>query len=60
MNIHDSDILTLPEVAELLRVSKQTVYNMIKDKTLTPSKVGREYRFIRSDVMQSVFNTKEN
>lgn len=39
------DILNVEEVAELLRVSNQTVYNMIKDGRLKANKVGREWRF---------------
>ncbi|MDI6604074.1 MAG: helix-turn-helix domain-containing protein [Thermoanaerobacteraceae bacterium] len=49
------DILNVSEVADLLRVSNQTVYNMIKDGRLKASKVGREWKFMRKDV-ESVLN----
>lgn len=39
------DILNVEEVANLLRVSEQTVYNMLKDGRLQATKVGREWRF---------------
>ena len=45
-----SDILNLREVAKVMRVSNQTVYNMIKDKRLKAYKAGREWRIKKSDV----------
>ena len=44
------DILNLTEVADLLRVSNQTIYNMIRDSRLKASKLGREWRFSRKDI----------
>lgn len=44
------EILTLEETARYLRVSGQTVYNMIRDGRIKASKVGREWRFLRSDI----------
>lgn len=44
------DVLDVEEVAELLRVSKQTIYNMLKDGRLKAVKVGREWRFPREAV----------
>jgi len=44
------DILNLTEVADLLRVSNQTIYNMIRDGRLKAYKFGREWRFFRKDV----------
>ena len=46
------DILTVDEVTDLLKVTSQTIYNMIKDKRLTATKVGREWRFRRSEIEQ--------
>lgn len=40
------DVLNLEETAEYLRVSNQTVYNMIKDGRIKAYKVGREWRFL--------------
>ena len=37
------DILNLDETADYLRVSNQTVYNMIKDGRIKAYKVGREW-----------------
>lgn len=55
-----SDILTLKETAEYLRVSGQTVYNMIKDRRIKAYKVGREWRFFRSDIMAYLESTSRN
>ncbi len=44
------DILTLSEVASLLRVSHQTIYNMIRDGRIKGYKVGREWRFSKSEI----------
>ena len=44
------DVLNLTEVADLLRVTNQTIYNMIKDGRLKAYKFGREWRFFRKDV----------
>lgn len=49
------DILNVEEVSDLLRVSKQTVYNMIKDSRLKAVKIGREWRFMKKDI-ESVLN----
>ena len=55
-----SDILTLKETAEYLRVSRQTVYNMIKDRRIKAYKVGREWRFFRSNIMEYLESTSRN
>ncbi|HYE82771.1 MAG TPA: helix-turn-helix domain-containing protein [Clostridia bacterium] len=44
------DMLNLKEVAEILRVSNQTIYNMIRDGRLKAVKLGREWRFLRKDI----------
>lgn len=49
-NSNKPDVLNLTEVADLLRVSSQTVYNMIRDGRLKAHKFGREWRFIRKDI----------
>ena len=44
------DALNLEETAEYLRVSNQTIYNMIKAGRIRAYKVGREWRILRSDI----------
>lgn len=43
--------LNITETAEYLRVSNQTVYNMIRDGRIKAYKAGREWRFLRSDIL---------
>ena len=45
------DVLNLDETAAYLRVSNQTIYNMIRDGRIKAHKVGRELRFLRGDIM---------
>ena len=45
------DVLNLEETAEYLRVSNQTVYNMIRDGRIKAYKIGREWRFLRADII---------
>lgn len=44
------DLLNVSETADLLRISPQSVYNMIKDGRLKAIKAGREWRFMRKDI----------
>ena len=50
MLIVDTGYLTLPEVAERLKVSRRTVYRWIKDGDLTAYKFANEYRIGESDL----------
>lgn len=56
------DILNLTEVADLLRVTNQTIYNMIRDSRIKASKFGREWRFSRKDIENVIaqFDTNTN
>jgi excisionase family DNA binding protein len=45
-----AEILTLQEVAELLRVAEKTVYGMAQRKDLPAFKVGGQWRFRREDL----------
>jgi excisionase family DNA binding protein/YgiT-type zinc finger domain-containing protein len=44
------NVLNLTEVADLLRVSNQTIYNMIREGRIKAIKFGREWRFNRKDI----------
>ncbi len=46
----DNDTLTVPEVAQVLRVSRQTIYNMIRTGKLPHFRVGTKVRFNRTDI----------
>jgi excisionase family DNA binding protein len=43
-------LLTVGEVAELMRVSNMTVYRLIKSGQLAAVRVGKNYRIRRSDI----------
>ena len=43
--VNKPDLINVDDVADLLSVSNQTVYNMIKDGRLKATKIGREWRF---------------
>ncbi|CAN5681399.1 helix-turn-helix domain-containing protein [soil metagenome] len=45
-------LLTVAEVADLLRVSNMTVYRLIKARELGAVRVGRSYRLREEDVDQ--------
>lgn len=55
-----NDILNLNETAGYLRVSKQTVYNMIKDGRIKAYKVGREWKILRSDIVAYLESVSSN
>ena len=44
------EILTLPEVAQLLKVAEKTVYTMAQKGELPAFKVGGQWRFRRTDL----------
>ena len=45
-----SELLTVKEVAKILRVSNMTVYRLVKSKQLPAIRVGKNYRIKESDV----------
>lgn len=51
------DILNLEETADLLRVSNQTIYNMIREGKLKAYKIGREWRFMRKDIESFIYSS---
>jgi excisionase family DNA binding protein len=46
----DDPLLTVGEVAQLMRVSNMTVYRLIKAGQLAAIRVGKNYRIRRRDV----------
>ncbi len=51
------DALTADEVAQMLRVSRNTVYNLVKRDELASYYVGRKMRFARADVESYIART---
>jgi excisionase family DNA binding protein len=54
------EILTLPEVAQLLKVAEKTVYTMAQKSQLPAFKVGGQWRFQRADIDQWIEQQKAN
>lgn len=51
-------LYTLQEVADYLRVSRQTIYNWVTAKRLKASKIGKEYRVTEKDLQDFIKNHK--
>jgi excisionase family DNA binding protein/YgiT-type zinc finger domain-containing protein len=51
------EIMNIEEVADLLRVSAQTVYTLARNGKLPATKIGREWRFSRAKLM-GLINSK--
>lgn len=54
------EILTLPEVAQLLKVAEKTVYSMAQKSQLPAFKVGGQWRFQRVDIDRWIEQQKAN
>lgn len=48
--IVEPEILTIREVAQLLRVSVSTIYKLARDRHIPASKIGKHWRFTRRDL----------
>lgn len=46
-----SDVLTRVQVAELLRLNIETVTKLVREDGLPCKRIGKEYRFVRSEVL---------
>ena len=47
-------VYTLKEVAEILKVSRQTIYNYLKAGRLKATKIGKEYRVTKEDLEEFI------
>ncbi|HVE77157.1 MAG TPA: helix-turn-helix domain-containing protein [Actinomycetota bacterium] len=50
VRVNGDVLLTVAEVASLMRVSNMTVYRLIKSEQLKALKVGKNYRIRESDI----------
>lgn len=55
-----NETMTVPEVAELLRVTRQTIYNMVRNGKIPHFRVGAKVRFNRSDIEAIMKTTGES
>lgn len=58
MTLAEGEALTADEVAAMLQVSKNTVYNLVKRDELASYHVGRKMRFTRADVQNYVARSR--
>ena len=56
MTAEQGKLYTLQEVADILRVTKQTLYNNIRKGKLQANKVGKEYRITEEQLQDIVEN----
>ena len=56
MTAEQGKLYTLQEVADILRVTKQTLYNNIRKGKLQANKVGKEYRITEEQLKDIVKN----
>ena len=52
--VRNGDILDVDEAAALLKVSKKTVYNRVKENTIPYARLGRKLLFHRQSLVQWV------
>lgn len=50
----DNTVLTAEEASQLLKVSSKTLLSMARSGTIPGTKVGRSWRFLRSDLLSFV------
>ena len=50
----DSQVLTTKQACEYLQITKLTLYKLIKEKKVRCNKLGKNYRFLKSDLEQLV------
>ena len=56
MTADSMKLYTLQEVANILRVSRQTIYNYVTAKRLRAAKIGKEYRVTEEDLQEFIKN----
>lgn len=54
MDMTDNKLYTLQEVANILRVSRQTLYNNIRKGKLQATKYGKEYRITEEQLQDLI------
>ncbi len=58
MDFRDKEILKESELMEFLGVSRTTLWKLRRDRDLPYAKVGREYRYLKSDIIDWLKESK--
>ncbi len=56
----NNDIMTVDEVAEYLKVSKKSIYRLVKSGKLPAKKVLNKWRFSRDRIKEWIESEKQN
>ena len=54
------EFLTVKEVAEILKVTKMTIYRYIKAGKITAYKIGKDFRIEKAEFGKFLENIKQN
>ena len=46
----DREVLTTKQVCDYLQITRLTLYKLIKEKKIRCNKLGKNYRFLKSDI----------
>lgn len=57
MNQHHTDVMTVEEVAEYLRIPKSSIYKLAQESRIPCQKVGRHWRFHRETLKEWLSNS---
>ena len=57
MDIRDKELFNEEELQEFLGVSRTTLWKLRKDSSLPYAKVGREYRYLKSEIIEWLKNS---
>ena len=60
MTAENIKLYTLQEVADILRVSRQTIYNYVTAKKLNATRFGKEYRVTDHDLQEFIRTGKNS
>ena len=60
MQAEEIKLYTLQEVADILKVSRQTIYNYVTAKKLKATKYGKEYRVTEENLKEFIEKGKNS
>ncbi len=60
MKAKEIQLYTLQEVADILKVTRQTIYNYVTAKRLKATKYGKEYRVTDEDLKEFIAKGKND
>jgi len=58
MNLEESEIMTVSEVAEYFKISEVTTYKFVQEGKIPAFKIGRHWRVKRSDLDEYIEKLK--